>query len=325
MRVIVTGAAGFIGSWLAESLHLRGHEVLGLDDLSGGNNPVPCRFAAVDLRDRGAVGPLVSDMRPDALVHLAANAREGASQFQPHDVVSRNLQAYTGVLEPCIRAGVRKVVLFSSMAVYGAQRAPFDEALERRPVDVYGVCKAAMEQVTEILSAVHGFRYVILRPHNVFGERQNLADRFRNVIAIFMNRIMRGEPVQVYGDGNQRRAFSYVLNSLPSYVNAVEGDLHREIVNVGGTEPVTVNGLLDLVAEAMSVRPEIVHLPDRALEVKEAWCSHAKSSRLLGYSEKFTLMEGIRRMAAWARACGPREWSREALDLAGPRLPSTWA
>ncbi len=129
--------------------------------------------------------------------------------------------AYLNVLVPALRAGVRKVVLYSSMAVYGDQTPPFSEEMPRRPVDVYGVNKAGMEEITEILADVHDFSYTIIRPHNVFGERQSLRDPFRNVVAIFMNRILRGEPLYIFGDGEQRRAFSYLGDALPALLPRV--------------------------------------------------------------------------------------------------------
>ncbi|MCJ7751657.1 MAG: NAD-dependent epimerase/dehydratase family protein, partial [Armatimonadetes bacterium] len=194
MRILVTGVAGFMGCHVASGLLKAGHEIIGIDDLSGGfreNIPDGITFFEVDLRDAAATERVVKANPPDMLCHLAANAREGASQFQPRDVCGRNLMAYANVLVPAIRSGtMKKVVLYSSMAVYGDQDPLFDETMPRRPVDVYGVNKKAMEEMTEILSDVHEFMYTIIRPHNVFGERQSLRDPFRNVVGIFMNRIM---------------------------------------------------------------------------------------------------------------------------------------
>ena len=329
MRVLVTGAAGFMGSHVAEGLLAAGHEVVGVDDLSGGfrENLVPSvRFLQLDLRDPAATERVVRDDPPEVLCHLAANAREGASQFQPRDVCGRNLTAYVNVLVPAIRAGLRKVVLYSSMAVYGGQQTPFDEAMPRQPVDVYGVNKASMEQITEILAEVHEFSYTIIRPHNVFGERQSLRDPYRNVVTIFMNRIMRGEPVYVYGDGEQKRAFSYIGDSLPAFLRAADDDptLDRQIINVGGMEPITINELLEMVAAEFEAEPEVIHLPERPREVKYAYSTWQKSARLLGYEQRFSLQEGIRRTAEWARSRGPQPWSEETLELPSSKAPRIW-
>ena len=193
------------------------------------------------------------------------------------------------------------------MAVYGAQDPPFEESMLRRPVNVYGLNKACMEHLTEILAAIHGFSYTILRPHNVFGERQDLGDRLRNVVAIFMNRILRGEPVYVYGDGEQTRAFSYIGDSLGAFVRAVELDPRhdRQAINVGGKQVVTVNELLRLVSLEFGTSPEVIHLPDRPLEVKHAYSDWRKSEELLGYRETFGLEEGLRRMADLGQASRP--------------------
>jgi len=330
VRFLVTGVAGFMGCHVAEGLLNAGHEVVGIDDLSGGfteNVPAGVEFFEVDLRDAARTEEVVRDHPPEVLCHLAANAREGASQFQPRDVCGRNLMAYANVLVPAIRSGMmKKVVLYSSMAVYGDQDPLFDETMPRRPVDVYGVNKKAMEEMTEILADVHEFMYTTIRPHNVFGERQSLRDPFRNVVAIFMNRIMRGEPLYVYGDGEQKRAFSYIGDSLPSFLRAVElrPDLDRQIVNVGGSEPVTVNEMLKLVVSEFQARVEVVHLPDRPREVKNAYSTWQKSVDLLGYEEKYGLQEGIRRMAVWAREQGPQPWREEALELPSDKAPSIW-
>ena len=329
MRVLVTGIGGFMGSHVSRGLVAAGHEVIGLDDLSGGfkrNLPCEAKFHQIDLRDAERTEQAVREDPPDMLCHLAANAREGASQFQPRDVSGRNLMAYLNVLVPCVRAGVKKVVLYSSMAVYGAQAAPFAEVLPRAPVDVYGINKAAMEHITEVLSEVHGFDYTIIRPHNVFGERQSLRDPFRNVVGIFMNRIMRGEPLYVYGDGEQRRAYSYIGDSLPSFLKACDlgPELSRQIFNVGGTEDITVNELAALVSAEFQAQPEIVHLPDRPREVKHAYSTWQKSADLLGYQEHYGLQEGIRRMAVWAKEIGPQPWSEERLELPSEKAPVIW-
>lgn len=336
MRILVTGAAGFIGSHLAEALAAEGHEVTGLDDWSGGKN-VPCNVEMVtcDIAaerpkpGQYALSSVVPRARPEVLVHCAANAREGESMFSPEKITRANLWAYARTLRACIAAGsLQRVVFFSSMAVYGKGDPPFDEGHDPRPVDVYGWNKLAAEGVTFALASVHGYAPTVVRPHNVFGPRQSMRDRFRNVVAIWCNRVLRGEPIHIYGDGEQRRAFSTIEDSLGCYVRAVHGAADGLVVNVGGTVPITLNALADAVCADMGVPTyERVHLPDRPAEVKHAFSSWRRSMDVLGFDERVGWREGVRRMCEWARAQGPQPWNdNEHVELAeGRGLPATWA
>ncbi|MHC1635499.1 MAG: NAD-dependent epimerase/dehydratase family protein [Candidatus Methanospirareceae archaeon] len=333
-KILVTGGAGFMGSWIVDKLVEEGYEVYDIDNLSGGNrenvNDEATNYI-LDLADKGATEEVVRRVKPEVLFHLAACAREGASQFQPQKVTETNFYAYMNVLEPCIKYGLEKCIVFSSMAVYGDQKPPFDETMPRRPVDIYGMNKAAMEQATEVLSEVHEFDYVICRPHNVFGEKQGFTsrgcDRYRNVVCIFMNEIMRGDPLTIFGDGEQMRAFSYIEDSLPCYIRCLDDDIRNEIINIGGMHPITINKLADIVCEAMGVDPKTYpreYLPPRPREVKYAWCTWEKSVKLLGYEEKIGYEEGIRRMAKWVKSKGPQPWIEEKLPLQGKKTPSIW-
>lgn len=335
-RVLVTGAAGFMGSHLVDALIAEGHHVFGVDDMSGGywrNVNPKSEFTVLDLRRREATEAYIRQVRPEILFHLAADASEGRSQFTPIASTERNYLAYLNVLVPAIREGLHKVVLVSSMSVYGRQQPPFHEAMPRLPEDIYGIAKAAMEHATEILSRVHGFAYTILRPHNVYGERQNIADPYRNVIGIFINRLLQGKHFFIYGDGEQKRAFSHIDDFTPYCLRAgFDEAANGEIFNIGPSEAYTINQVARLVLKHFGYDPDHPpealrprYLPPRPLEVREAYCTLEKAQRLLGYRTTVPLEEGIRRMVAWAKELGPQpmRYLEEGLELT-TGAPETW-
>ena len=336
LRVLVTGAAGFMGSHLVDALVDDGHEVYGVDDMSGGfwrNVNPSSHFTELDLRRKEAAREYVSTVRPEILFHLAADATEGRSQFTPLTCTERNLMAYLHTLIPAIASGLRRVVLTSSMSVYGAQEPPFDEDMPPQPEDIYGVSKAAMEQATRILSKVHGFAYTIVRPHNVFGPRQNIADPYRNVIGIFINALLNDKKFYIYGDGEQRRAFTYIDDFTPYMVKTgFDECCAGEVINIGPCDEVTINHLSDLVLSLFYEGQDIpdrlrpAYLPPRPMEVRDAYCTDDKARRLLGYHTTISLKEGIRRMIEWAKELGPQEprYMEEGLELTTSETPITW-
>jgi len=334
-KILVTGGCGFIGRWISKSLIESGHEVYIVDDLSGSTKynmndfyDDLAGFYQIDLSETKKTYEMINEIKPEVIYHAASSAREGASFFDPIKITKTNYMAYINTLESAIKTGkLDKVILFSSMAVYGSQRVPFSEDLERRPEDIYAINKSAMEQTTEMLSAVHSFRYTILRPHNVFGKFQSLRDKYRNVIGIMMNKIMRDEPIYIYGDGLQMRSFSYIEDSLDCYIEAMKDKCDGEIINIGGKIPLSINKLTELVCRTMGTDYDtypIEHLPDRYSEVKVAYTTWKKSAELLGYKEDIGYEEGIRKMAKWARSMGPQEWTTEKLELWNNKAPFWW-
>lgn len=218
MKILVTGSAGFIGSHLVDFLLAGKHRVYGVDDLSGGyrQNVNPKNtFYKLDLRNNNKTINLIKKIQPQLVFHLAADATEGRSQFTPLSSTERNYLASLNVLIASIKANVQRVVMTSSVSVYGDQKPPFDENMKPRPVDIYAVAKTAMEEATKILADVYGFEYTIVRPHNVYGPRQNLADPYRNVIAIFINCLLQNKRFYIYGDGQAKRSFSYIDDVTP--------------------------------------------------------------------------------------------------------------
>lgn len=335
MKILVTGAAGFMGSHLVDALLDLGHEVHSLDDLSWGyekNVNPKSKFIKLDLQDKQKTESYINEIKPEYVFHLAADATEGRSQFTPINSTQRNYGAYLNLLVPSIKNGMKKMILTSSMSVYGAQKPPFSEDMQRRPEDIYAISKAAMEHSTEILSKVFGFKYTIIRPHNVYGPRQNLADPYRNVIAIFINRLLQGKNFFIYGTGEQKRSFSYIDDFTPYIVKAGFDDIaNGEIFNIGPVEECTINQLGDVVLDVFfpdgnipeNMRPQ--HMPPRPLEVSDAWCTAEKAEKLLGYRTSISLKEGIAKMVEWARSVGPMPFHYlDNLELVSDTTPDTW-
>jgi UDP-glucose 4-epimerase len=309
-RVLVTGGAGFIGSHVAAALLDRGHAVTVLDDLSGGfedNVPDGAVFVRGSITDAALVEALFAEGRFEYVYHLAAYAAEGLSHFIKRFNYTNNVVGSVTLLNAAINAGVRGFVFTSSIAVYGSSpELPIGEETRPEPEDPYGIAKFAVEQELASCRRMFGLDYMIFRPHNVYGPRQNIGDRYRNVIGIFMNQILHGQPMTIFGDGRQTRAFSYIDDVAPVMARAVECPAAwNQVFNIGADRACALNDLAAAVAAAMGVEPSIVHLPARQ-EVLHAHAAHDKVRRLLGAGEPVALEEGLRRMAAWVRSVGPR-------------------
>jgi UDP-glucose 4-epimerase len=308
-RVLVTGGAGFIGSHVAEALIRRGHDVTVLDDLSGGfreNVPSAARFVHGSAADAAIVDGLFG-AGFEHVFHLAAYAAEGLSHFIRRYNYTNNVIGSVTLLNASVNSGVKTFVFASSIAVYGASpEVPMTERTPPRPADPYGIAKYAVELDLRACHDLFGLDYVVFRPHNVFGPRQNIGDRYRNVVGIFMNQILQGRPMTIFGDGTQTRAFSYVDDVAPLIAEAIETPAARnEVFNVGADQPSTLNELARMVAGAMGVAPEVVHLAPRH-EVQHAFADHGKAKRIFGGRPQTSLAEGLARMAAWVARHGAR-------------------
>ncbi len=298
-----------MGSWLVDTLVEQGHEVVSADNLLGGKkenvNP-DCRFVKADLVRRKEVSPLVKGV--DLIFHLAAYAAEGQSFFSPISINEINLVPMNNLLVEAVNNNVERFVFTSSMAVYGRQKPPFDEDLPRKPEDPYGAAKTYCEHMLEIFSHIHNFAYVILRPHNVYGPRQNIADPYRNVLGIWINRILRGKSPIIYGDGKQTRAFSYITDVTPAIAKAgFASEADGQAINIGSDQTVSIEGACNLVLKAADSDLKPIHERERPGEVKHAYCTVRKSMKLLGYDTKHQLDEGLSKMVKWAKEVGPQE------------------
>ena len=324
-RILITGVGGLIGSHLAEHLLKKGHTVIGVDNFSiGRKDTVPdgVQLFTNDCHDAKMMDTVFAYNKPDIVYHCAAWAHEGLSQFMPVKITENNYMAHISVLRAAIKHGAEKYIFMSSMSVYGAQKPPFNEDMPTAPEDVYAVSKAASEQTLKILSKVHGIDYVIIRPHNLYGERQILDDPYRNVAAIFINRCLLGKHFFIYGDGEQKRAFTYVTDAIPAIARAMY--VSKETINVGPTEEFTINQLGEEILKHFPNNPEPIHMPPRPLEVKDAWCTNNKAERLLGYKTETSFEEGVKKMVLWAKEKGYQTPRYQDLELVTGNVPKTW-
>lgn len=336
MKIIVTGAAGFIGSHLVDYLVHQNHQVTGVDNLSGGfrrNISPKIKFYRIDLRDKHKTVDLITKIKPQLIYHLAADASEGRSQFTPLLCTENNYTAYLNVLVGVVKAQASRILVASSMSVYGNQKPPFSENTPPRPVDIYGIAKYAMEQATITFTKVYGFKYTIVRPHNVYGPRQNLADPYRNVVGIFINRMLQNKHFFIYGDSNQKRSFSYIDDVAPYIAKAgLNKNTINETINIGPQKAYTINQianevLSNFVKNINSIPKHLqpAYLPKRPLEVNIATCTDSKARKLLGFTHTIPLKKGITLMVKWAKTIGPQKTKYlKQLELTSDKLPLTW-
>jgi UDP-glucose 4-epimerase len=338
-NVLVTGGAGFIGSHVAEYLLNAGYNVVALDDLSGGFvENVEClsvtdsatgklrgvTFVQGSILNYELVNCLFEQYKFTYVYHLAAYAAEGLSHFIKRFNYQNNLVGSVNLIDAAVNYGTKCFVFTSSMAVYGSSQVPMSEDMTPAPEDSYGIAKAAVESELVISRQMFGLDYVLFRPHNVIGPRQNIGDRYRHVVGIFMNQLLKGEPMPVFGDGEQMRAFSYIDDIVPTIANAPKVPAAiGNVFNVGGDTPSTINQLADVVSKAMGCEKKILHLEARH-EVKLAFCSHDRVKQVFGEKPLTPLEEGIRMMAEWAKKHGTRESKAfQGIEIT-KNLPASW-
>lgn len=301
-KIILTGCAGLIGSHMAAHLIKKGYDVYGIDNLSGGyveNIPEGVNFACADLSDKDGLAEIFEDIKPDYVYHFAAYAAEGLSPFIRNFNYQNNLVCSANVINECIKNEVKKIIFTSSMAVYGDQEPPFTEDMQPKPCDPYGIAKYAVEMDLKQAHEQFGLRYSIVRPHNVIGIYQNIWDKYRNVIGIWIRRALNGETIQIFGDGEQKRAFSdvkYIMEPLEKLMTIGDG----EIYNLGSDVEYSLNAVANLFDKPVE------HLEPRH-EVKNAYCSHEKAKKELGFKDETSLMRTMDEMYNWAKTQPNRE------------------
>jgi UDP-glucose 4-epimerase len=327
MSVLVTGGAGFIGSHVVDELIKQNKEVIVLDDLSGGfeeNVNPKAKFITGDICDYNLIKKIFVENKIDYVFHLAAYAAEGLSHFIKRFNYNNNLIGSVNLINQSVIHKVKCFVFTSSIAVYGKNQLPMTEDTTPKPEDSYGIAKLAVEQELEVTNQMFGLNYIIFRPHNVYGERQNIGDKYRNVIGIFMNQILQNKPLTVFGDGEQSRAFSYIGDVAPVIANSINiKGAYNDIFNVGADIPYTVNQLIKNVKEVMGNDPEIRYLDPRN-EVIHAYSSHIKAQKVFNIDNTTDLQTGLLKMSSWVKEHGAKKTKKFGEIEIEEKLPLIW-
>lgn len=328
-KSFVTGGAGFIGAHVTNYLIESGHNVVVLDDLSGGyqeNVNPKAKFIKGSINDYTLLEKIFSEEKFDYVYHLAAYAAEGLSHFIKRYNYNNNVIGSINLINQAVLHKIKCFVFTSSIAVYGKAQLPMREDMTPMPEDPYGIAKYAVELDLKTTHEMFGLNYIIFRPHNVYGEYQNIGDRYRNVVGIFMNQLMQGKSLTVFGDGTQTRAFSYIGDVAPYIANAVNiPAAYNDVFNIGGDVEYSVNELATEVMNAMQIQQPIRYL-DARNEVQHAYSDHTKMKTVFGIKdENFTpLALGLKKMADWAKQVGAKKSQKfQGIEIS-EKLPKVW-
>jgi len=328
-KSLVTGGAGFIGAHVTNHLIKMGYQVVVLDDLSGGfeeNVNPKAKFVNGSINDNELLEKLFAEEKFDYVYHLAAYAAEGLSHFIKRFNYNNNVLGSINLINQAVLHKIKCFVFTSSIAVYGKGQLPMREDMVPMPEDPYGIAKYSVEMDLKVTHEMFGLNYVIFRPHNVYGEYQNLGDRYRNVVGIFMNQLMQGKPLTIFGDGSQTRAFSYIDDVAPHIAKCVEiKEAYNEVFNIGGDVDYSVKQLAEEVTKAMNLSQPIRFLEARN-EVQHAYSDHSKSKKVFGINDKdfVSLSNGLQKMAAWAKKTGIKKSKKFDNIEITEKLPKIW-
>ena len=328
LKILITGVAGFLGSHLAERLANMNHKVIGIDNMIGGyrdNVPKNIEFHDIDCCNLNKVKGVMKGI--DVVYHCAATAHEGLSVFSPYEITKNNYLASISIFTAAVNEKVKRIIFCSSMARYGDQKTPFTENMKPRPVDQYAISKVAAEEVLANLCELNGIEWVIAVPHNIIGPRQKYDDPFRNVISIMINRMLQGKAPIIYGDGKQKRCFSYIDDCLSCMIPMLDQkNLNKEIINVGPDEEfVTINKVAEICSNLTGVNLKPIFKKDRPREVKHALCSSDKARKFLNYKTTTSLEEGIRKTYNYIKKRGTRPFDYNIeLEITNELTPETW-
>ena len=328
MKIFITGVAGFLGSNLAKRMIDLGHEVSGNDNLIGGaksNLPEKIKFFETDCNDLEKMRDIIKGN--EIIYHCAATAHEGLSVFSPNIITKNIFQASVSTITAAIQNKVRRFIYCSSMARYGSQDYPFTEDMETKPEDPYGVAKVAGENILKLLADLNGMEWNIAVPHNIVGPNQKYDDPFRNVLSIFINRNLQNKPALIYGDGKQKRCFSYIDDTIYCLEKmALDKNINKEIINIGpDEEDVTISELAEMVANEIGFNGKPLHLSDRPKEVRFATCSANKSRKLLNYKTKTSLKEAIKKTTEFIKKSGTKPFKYYLpVEIINDKTPEAW-
>lgn len=326
-KSLVTGGAGFIGSHVAKSLLNAGHDVLVLDDLSGGfeaNIPEGAVFCKGSITDHTLIDSLFDENKFDYVYHLAAYAAEGLSPFIRRFNYTNNIIGSANLINAAINFDVKCFVFTSSIAVYGDQSLPYREHQAPEPKDPYGIAKYAIELDLRNAWEQFGLNSIIFRPHNVYGRGQNIGDPYRNVVGIFMNQLLQDQPLTIFGDGKQTRAFTHVSDVATYLSNAVNHpESYNQVFNIGADEFITVNELAERIANAMGQSLKIEYLPARH-EMVNAYADHSLFRNTFQPAPSYDLNLGLEEMANWVQEAGVRNSKAfQGIEIE-QSLPTAW-
>lgn len=321
MKILITGVAGLLGSRMADWLieNNPDYTIIGIDDLSGGyidNVNDKVKFYDLNLSNE-SLDEIFKEYKPDYVYHFAAYAAEGLSPFIRMYNYQNNLVATANIINQCIKHDIKRLIFTSTLAVYGhGDGGIFDEEQIPNPIDPYGVAKFGCEMDIKIAGEQHGLDWCIIRPHNVYGVKQNIWDKYRNVLGIWMYQHLNNQPMSIFGDGNQTRAFSYIDDILePLWNAAIKKEASKEIINLGGIEEYSILDSANLLKDIMG-SGDLLFLEGRH-EVKHSIPTWEKSERILGFKHTTTLKDGLTKMWEWAQKQPNRErfiWENYEVD-----------
>lgn len=289
MRILVTGSSGLVGTNLVNRLRELDHKVYTMSIDEG-----------MDLRDKEATSWFIDRVKPEVVYHCAANCAESRGEISPIEMSENNLNIFLNVLVASINNKVKKFVYTSSVAVYGEVTVPYKEDGATNPVDVYGVNKLACEQILKILAKVYNFEYTIFRPHNIYGPHMNMNNPYKNVVGLFMRKLIEGQPYKLIDEGKMRRAFSYVNDVVDVLVASLGDKFTNKTINVGSDKDISIKELSDLLQEITGITGQVEYVPARPQEISMFLADHTLQNSLIEYKET-PLKEGLIKTWEWAK------------------------